>query len=91
MKLHNKLLKQMESNRGKDGNPLSHLECLQKVKDKMKREVIQEIDRRKDGRVLSLKDLYKKRVEERNQAKRIMILTPSLGNTIQIMEINPIT
>ena len=56
----------MAKNKERDGSLLFNRECLKEVKDKMKREVIQETDKRKDGRVQFSKDQSKKRAKERN-------------------------
>ena len=66
MKLHRILLEGMVKSKGRDGNLPTNPKCLKELKDKMKREAIQETDKRKDGRVQYLRDLFRKRAEERN-------------------------
>ena len=66
MKLHRILLEGMVKSKGRDGNLPTNPKCLKELKDKMKREAIQETDKRKDGRVQFLRVPLLRNPEERN-------------------------
>ena len=59
-------LKKMTPNRGPDINLLSSQECSTLKKGKMKLEAVQEIAKRRDGRVPSLKGLCRRSLKERS-------------------------